>query len=74
MEEIIFNITMKKIIYIILISLISQHVYSAGSDSSDSSKSNYYEDAKKLVKQAGKLEKKKKMIKLKNFILKLLKN
>ena len=66
-REIIFNITMKKIIYIILISLISQHVYSAGSDSSDSSKSNYYEDAKKLVKQAGKLEKKEKNDKAKKL-------
>ena len=53
---------------------MSQYAYSAGSDSSDDSKSNYYDDAKKLVKRAGKLEKKKKLIKLKNFILKLLKN
>ncbi len=49
---------MKKIIYTILISLISQYAYSAGSDSSEDSKSNYYKEAKKLVKQAGKLEKK----------------
>ena len=40
---------MKKLIYIVLISLISQHVYSAGSDSSEDNKSNYYDDAKKLV-------------------------
>ena len=39
---------------------MSQYAYSAGSDSSDDSKSNYYGDAKKLVKQAGKLEKKEK--------------
>jgi len=49
---------MKKIVYIILISLISQYAYSAGSDSSDDSKSNYYDEAKSLVKRAGKLEKK----------------
>jgi len=59
---------MKKIIYIILISLISQYAYSAGSDSSsDDSKSNYYKDAKKLVIRAGKLEKKEKMEKAKKL-------
>ena len=58
---------MKKIFYIILISLISQYAYSAGSDSSDDSKSNYYEDAKKLVKRAGKFEKKEKNDKAKKL-------
>ena len=58
---------MKKIVYIIFISLISQYVYSAGSDSSDDSKSNYYDDAKKLVKRAGKLEKKEKIDKAKKL-------
>ena len=58
---------MKKIFYIILISLISQYAYSAGSDSSDDSKSNYYNDAKKLVKRAGKLEKKEKTDKAKKL-------
>ena len=58
---------MKKLIYIVLISLISQHVYSAGSDSSEDNKSNYYDDAKKLVKQAGKLEKKEKIDKAKKL-------
>ena len=58
---------MKKIVYIILISLISQYAYSAGSDSSDDSKSNYYEDAKKLVKRAGKFEKKEKNDKAKKL-------
>ena len=58
---------MKKIVYIILISLISQHAYSAGSDSSDDSKLNYYDDAKKLVKRAGKLEKKEKTDKAKKL-------
>ena len=58
---------MKKIVYIIFISLISQYAYSAGSDSSDDSKSNYYDDAKKLVKRAGKLEKKEKIDKAKKL-------
>jgi tetratricopeptide (TPR) repeat protein len=58
---------MKKIVYIILISLMTQYAYSAGSDSSDESKSNYYDDAKKLVKKAGKLEKKEKIDKAKKL-------
>ena len=58
---------MKKIVYIILISLMSQYAYSAGSDSSDDSKSSYYDDAKKLVKKAGKLEKKEKIDKAKKL-------
>ena len=58
---------MKKIFYIIFISLISQYVHAAGSDSSDDSKSNYYDDAKKLVKRAGKLEKKEKIDKAKKL-------
>ena len=65
--KIIFNIVMKKIVYIILISLVTQYAYSAGSDSSDDSKSNYYDDAKKLVKRAGKLEKKEKIDKAKKL-------
>ena len=58
---------MKKIVYIILISLMTQYAYSAGSDSSDESKSNYYDDAKKLIKKAGKLEKKEKIDKAKKL-------
>ncbi len=58
---------MKKIFYIILISLISQYAHSAGSDSSDDSKSNYYDEAKSLVKRAGKLEKKEKTDKAKKL-------
>jgi len=58
---------MKKIVYIIFISLISQYAYSAGSDSSDDSKSNYYDDAKKLVVRAGELEKKEKTDKAKKL-------
>ena len=46
---------------------MSQYAYSAGSDSSDDSKSNYYDDAKKLVKRAGKLEKKEKTEKAKKL-------
>ena len=46
---------------------MSQYAYSAGSDSSDDSKSNYYDDAKKLVIRAGKLEKKEKIDKAKKL-------
>ena len=46
---------------------MSQYAYSAGNDSSDDSKSNYYDDAKKLVKRAGKLEKKEKIDKAKKL-------
>ena len=46
---------------------MSQFAYSAGSDSSDDTKSNYYDDAKKLVKRAGKLEKKEKIDKAKKL-------
>ena len=58
---------MKKIIYIISICLISQLAYSAGSDSSDDNKSNYFTEAEKLVKRAGKLEKKEKIVKAKKI-------
>ena len=46
---------------------MSQYAYSAGIDSSNDSKSNYYDDAKKLVKRAGKLEKKEKIDKAKKL-------
>ena len=58
---------MKRIIYIISICLISQLAYSAGSDSSEDSKSSYFDDAKKLIKRAGKLEKKEKIDKAKKL-------
>ena len=58
---------MKKIIYIISICLISQLAYSAGSDSSDDNKSNYFTEAKKLVKITEKLEKKEKIVKAKKI-------
>ena len=47
--------------------MISQIGYSAGTDSSDDDKSNYFNDAKKLVKRAGKLEKKEKPEKAKKL-------
>ena len=58
---------MKKIIYIISMCLITQFAYPAGGDSSSDNKSNYYNDAKKLVKRAGKLEKKEKTDKAKKL-------
>ena len=59
---------MKKIIYIISICLVSEFAHSAGSDSSSNdSKTNYFNDAKKLVKRAGKLEKKEKIDKAKRL-------
>ena len=59
---------MKKIIYIISICLVSEYAYSAGSDSSSNdNKTNYFIDAKKLVKRAGKLEKKEKIDKAKKL-------
>ena len=60
---------MKKIVYIILICLISQFAYAAGSDdsSSDDNKADFYNEAKKLVKRAGKLEKKEKIDKAKKL-------
>ena len=58
---------MKKLIYIISICFITQFAYAAGSDSSSDNKSDYYNDAKKLVKRAGKLEKKEKIDKAKKL-------
>ena len=52
---------MKKIIIILFSLLLSTHLMAAGSDSSsDNSKLSLYDDAVKLVKRAGKLEKKEK--------------
>ena len=58
---------MKKLIYIISICFITQFAYAAGSDSSSDNKSDYYNDTKKLVKRAGKLEKKEKTDKAKKL-------
>ena len=54
---------MKKIVYTIIICLMSQFAYAAGSDDSgsDNNKADFYNEAKKLVKRAGKLEKKEKV-------------
>ena len=48
---------------------MSQFAYAAGSDdsSSDNNKANFYNDAKQLVKRAGKLEKKEKIDKAKKL-------
>ena len=52
---------MKKIVILLSFLLLSSHLLAAGSDSSsDSSKDNLYDDAVKLVKRAGNLEKKNK--------------
>ena len=59
---------MRKIIYIISFCLISQISYGAGSDGgSDDAKMDSFKDAKKLVKRAGKLEKKEKAEKAKKL-------
>ena len=59
---------MKKIFYIIVICLIPQLSFAAGSDdSSSSSMSDPYNDAKSLVKRAGKFEKKEKIEKAKKL-------
>ena len=59
---------MRKIIYIISFCLISQISYGAGSDGgSDDAKMDSFKDAKKLVKRAGKLEKKEKNEKAKKL-------
>ena len=59
---------MKKIIYIMILCLFTQSAYSAGSDSnSEENMSSLFSEAKKLVKRAGKLEKKEKNDKAKNL-------
>jgi len=60
---------MKKIIYTILICLMTQFAYAASSsgDSSESTVSDPFKDAKRLVKRAGKLEKKEKQDKAKKL-------
>ena len=60
---------MKNLIILIFSILLSTSLYAAGSDSSSSSSSetSLYEDAVKLVKRAGKLEKKEKTEKAKKL-------
>ncbi|MFL2889722.1 MAG: tetratricopeptide repeat protein [Pelagibacteraceae bacterium] len=57
----------KNIIYIISFSLITQLAYSAGDGNGSASENSYYDDAVKLVKRAGKLEKKNKPEKAKKL-------
>ena len=66
---------MKKILVLLFILSLNNHVFGAGSDSSsETSKTTLYDQAVELVKKAGKLEKKDKGEKAKNYTLKLLKN
>ena len=68
---------MKNLLVIIFTLLLSTNLMAAGSDSSSGSssdKESLYEDAVKLVKRAGKLEKKIRLTKLKNCTHKLLIN
>ena len=60
---------MKKILVIVLSLFLSSSLMAAGSDSSsgDSSRNSLYDDAVKLVKRAGKLEKKEKFDKAKKL-------
>ena len=72
---------MKKITVLFISLLISTSLFAAGGDGGGSSgggdshsKASLYDDAVKLVKRAGKLEKKENIDKAKNSILKLLLN
>tara|TARA_B100000963_G_scaffold237476_1_gene207608 strand:- start:2351 stop:2836 length:486 start_codon:yes stop_codon:yes gene_type:complete len=59
---------MKKFIYTIIVCLIPQFTFAAGGDGgSSTTMSDPYNDAKKLVKRAGKLEKKEKIEKAKKL-------
>ena len=49
---------MKKILYVLLTLFICNYSLAAGSDDSESSKVSMYDEAVKLIKRAGKLEKK----------------
>ena len=68
---------MKKILILLFVLSLNNYAFGAGGESSSdsSSKTSLYDEAVKLVKRAGKLEKKKiKVREQKNYILKLLKN
>jgi len=66
---------MKKILVLLFVLSLNNNVFAAGSDnSSDTSETGLYDKAVKLVKRAGKLEKKDKPEKAKNYTHKLLKN
>jgi tetratricopeptide (TPR) repeat protein len=61
---------MKKILVLLFVLILNNQVFSAGSDSSsssDSSTTSFYDQAVKLVKKAGKLEKKEKNEKAKKL-------
>ena len=71
--KIFFNLIMKKILILISSILISTNLFAAGGDGGSSSSGNgdskvsLYDDAVKLVKRAGKLEKKEKNEKAKKL-------
>ena len=71
---------MKKFLILLSSLIISTNLIAAGGDGGGGSGGNgdtkeaLYDDAVKLVKRAGKLEKKRRPKELKNFILKHLKN
>ena len=58
---------MKKFLIIIIFLLINSSLFAAGGDGGSSSKVSLYEEAVKLVKRAGKLEKKEKLEKAKKL-------
>ena len=63
-----YNYLMKKILVLLFILSLNTHVFGAGSDSSsDTSETALYDQAIKLVKRAGKLEKKEKVEKAKKL-------
>ena len=65
---------MKKILVLFISTFLSLNVFAAGSDGGGSSDASMYDEGIKLVKRAGKLEKKDKSDKAKKYIPKLLKN
>ena len=75
-EKNLYIKSMKKILILLFVLSLNNYAFGAGSDSSSdsSSETSLYDEAVKLVKRAGKLEKKINLRKQKNYILKLLKN
>ena len=53
-----YNYSMKKILILLFVLSLNSQVFAAGSDSSETSETALYDQAVKLVKRAGKLEKK----------------
>ena len=60
-----YTIGMNKIIVLVLVFFLSTNVFAAGGDGGGSSKASMYDEGLKLVKRAGKLEKKDKSDKAK---------